>query len=342
MGELRFGRLFTEHMVTIAYRHTSGWGRGTLERMKPLALSPAASVLHYGQAVFEGFKAFRQADGGVATFRPDANALRFRASARRLAMPELPEELFIEAADHLVRQEHAWVPSGNGDSLYLRPLLIATEASLGVRPAAEYLFIVFGSPAGTYFQQGLKPVTVWLCNEYVRAAPGGTGQAKCAGNYAASLPAQQLANQAGCDQVVWLDPVERRNVEEMGGMNVFFVYRQGAQVTLVTPRLTGTLLPGVTRDSLLQLAPTLGYSVEERTVSVDEWKRDVLEGRMTESFACGTAAAITPIGTVRAKNEEWTIADGATGPVAERLRGLLLDIQHGRTAAPTGWLHRVC
>src|SRR5690606_23656041 len=208
-----FGTQFTDHMVTIEYRN-SAWGRGLLEAYRMIPLDPAASVLHYGQAIFEAFKAYRQKDGGVATFRPDANARRFANSARRLAMPPLPEQLFVEAADVLIRQDQAWVPPTIGKSLYLRPLMVATEAVLGVRPTREYLFVVLASPAGAYFRNGVKPVTVWISRDYVRAAPGGTGDTKCAGNYAASLVAQRQALDEGCDQVVWLDAVERRYVEE--------------------------------------------------------------------------------------------------------------------------------
>ncbi|MFO7178592.1 MAG: branched-chain amino acid aminotransferase [Pseudomonadota bacterium] len=336
-----FGRVFTEHMVTLRYRHGQGWGQGVLEPYAPLTLDPAASVLHYGQAVFEGFKAYRQADGRIATFRPDANARRFNASARRLAMPELPEELFIHMSDALIAQDHEWVPSEPGQSLYIRPLMIATEAALGVRPAKEYLFLVFGSPAGSYFPQGVKPLSVWLSKEYVRAAPGGTGEAKCAGNYAASLIAQQQAMDQGCQQVVWLDAKERRFVEEMGGMNMFFVYRDGGRVRLVTPKLTGTLLPGITRDSILKLAPDMGYTAEEKLVSVEDWGRDLESGALTEVFACGTAAVVTPIGTVRFEGGSWTINGGESGPVALAIRERLLAIQHGTAKDAYGWMHPV-
>lgn len=342
MSNLGFGRLFTEHMVTIEYQDPHGWGRGALVPYGSIELDPAASVLHYGQAIFEGFKAYRQAQGGVATFRPEVNARRFAASARRLAMPELPEDLFVEAADLLIRHEEAWVPPAVGESLYLRPLMIATEAALGVRPAKRYLFLLFGSPSGAYFPKGLRPVSVWISTDFTRAAPGGTGEAKCSGNYAASLVAQQEANRQGCEQVVWLDALERRNVEEMGGMNLFFVYSTPSTTRLVTPRLTGTLLPGVTRDSLLTLAKDLGYEVEEGTLSVDRWRADVESGAMTEVFACGTAAVITPVGQVKSKTGNWQIGDGETGPVAARLRTALLDIQHGRAPDPYGWMHRVC
>jgi len=338
---LGFGRVFTEHMVTIIYREPGGWQRGTLVPYAPISLDPAASVLHYGQAIFEGFKAYRQADGGIATFRPDANAHRFNRSADRLAMPHLPVERFIEAADVLIQTDRAWVPSGSGESLYLRPLTIATEAALGVRPAREYTFLLFGSPSGQYFSQGVKPVSVWLCTDYVRAAPGGTGSAKCAGNYAASLVAQQKAIDAGCQQVVWLDALKHQYVEEMGGMNLFFVYEQGGRAKLVTPMLNGALLAGITRDSILTLASELGYDQEERLVSTEDWGRDLANGTLKEVFACGTAAVITPVGQVKFEGGSFTIHGGEPGPVATRLRETLLDIQYGRVPDKHGWMHRV-
>jgi branched-chain amino acid aminotransferase len=329
-------------MVVIPYQQDSGWGKGTLKPYGPLQLDPAASVLHYGQAIFEGFKAFRQPDGGVAFFRPDANARRFQGSARRMAMPEIPEGLFIAAASVLARHERDWVPSGEGESLYIRPLMIATEPALGVRPARQYLFILFGSPSGSYFTAGIKPVSVWVSEDYVRAAIGGTGDVKCAGNYAASLLAQEQAITHGCEQVVWLDAVERQSVEEMGGMNLFFVFKEGKKTVLATPRLTGTLLPGVTRDSLLRLAPDLGYVAEERTITLEQWKDSVRSGHMTEAFACGTAAVITPIGVLKDRQGDLVIGGGETGPVATHLRQTLLDIQRGRAADQYGWVHRVC
>lgn len=342
MSNLGFGRHFTEHMIVIPYKDPEGWTRGALQPYRPLQLDPAASVLHYGQAIFEGFKAYRQQDGSVKTFRPDANARRFAASAKRLAMPEMPPDLFVEAADVLIAQDRGWVPSAIGESLYVRPLMIATEAALGVRPAKEYLFVLFGSPSGAYFPRGIKPVTVWISLDYVRAAPGGTGAAKCAGNYAASLVAQKQSLEQGCDQVVWLDAVERKFVEEMGGMNLFFVYEDGGKTRLVTPKLTGSLLPGVTRDSILTLATDLGFEAEERLVSVEEWRADLSSGKMTEVFACGTAAVITPVGAVKSSAGEWTVGDGQTGPVAAKLRDILLSIQHGSAPDPHGWMHTVC
>lgn len=342
MKNLGFGRVYTQNMVRIEYSVDQGWHHAALVPYAPIALDPAASVLHYGQAIFEGFKAFRQKDGGIATFRPEANARRFQSSARRLAMPELPEELFVEAADVLIRQESDWVPPSLGESLYLRPLMIATEAGLGVRPAKEYLFLLFASPSGAYFPRGIKPVSVWISREYVRAAPGGTGHTKCAGNYAASLVAQREANEKGCDQVIWLDANRREIIEEMGGMNLFFVYQDGQRVRIVTPELTGSLLPGVTRDSLLQLARDLGYESEEATLSVDQFEEDVKSGRLTEVFACGTAAVITPVGEVKSAKGSFEVNQGETGPVATRLRECLLKLQHGHDPDLHGWMHRVC
>lgn len=341
MSNLGFGRLFTEHMVVIPFRDGE-WGRGVLQPYRSLQLDPAASILHYGQAIFEGFKAYRQPNGGVSTFRPDANAERFNGSARRLSMPELPKDLFIEAADVLIRQDRHWVPSARGQSLYIRPLMIATEAALGVRPAKEYLFLVFGSPSGDYFPKGVKPVTVWISDEYVRAAPGGTGAAKCAGNYAASLIVQKEAADQGCDQVVWLDAVTRSAVEEMGGMNLFFVYQDGGKTTLATPALTGSLLAGITRDSILKLGKDFGFEVAERQITVNEWRSAIAEGRMTEVFACGTAAVITPVAQVKGKRGEFTINGGEPGPVAMRLREALLDVQYGAAPDRHNWMHQVC
>ena len=341
MKNLGFGNVFTENMVQIPYEVERGWHDPTLLPFSPIELSPAASVLHYGQAIFEGFKAYRQKDGGICTFRPESNALRFQASADRLAMPSLPVDWFVEAADVLIRQDHAWVPPAVGESLYLRPVMIATEAALGVRPARRYLFMLFASPAGAYFRQGVKPVTVWVSRDYVRAAQGGTGHTKCAGNYAASLVAQRQALEKGCDQVIWLDAKEREYIEEMGGMNLFFVYQDRDRVRLVTPSLTGSLLPGVTRDSILKLAADLGYEADERTISMSQFEDDVASGKMTEVFACGTAAVITPVGHVKSETGEFRVNDGETGPVAARLRSVLLDIQHGHASDTKGWMHRV-
>ena len=336
-----FGQYFTDHMVRIDWTADDGWTDGQVLPYGPLTLDPATMVLHYGQEIFEGLKAYRQPDGSIATFRPTANAARFARSARRLGMAELPEELFVESIRSLVDVDRDWVPDGPDASLYLRPFMLATEVGLGVRPANAYAFLLIASPAGAYFPRGVEPVTVWLCTEYTRAAPGGTGEAKCGGNYAASLVAQAQAAAQGCDQVVWLDAVEHRWVEEMGGMNLYFVYGSGPSARIVTPALTGTLLPGITRDSLLALAHDLGYAAEEGKISTDEWQAGNASGALTEVFACGTAAVITPVGTVKSASDEWTVGDGSPGPVTMQLRQKLLALQNGREPDPHGWMHRL-
>jgi branched-chain amino acid aminotransferase len=337
-----FGRYFTDHMVTIRYTEGRGWHDAELTPYAPLQLDPATMALHYGQEIFEGLKAYRQPDGSVAVFRPDANALRFQRSARRLAMPELPVETFVEAIDVLLAQDQAWVPSQGEQSLYLRPFMFATEVGLGInRPSNEYLFMLIASPAGAYFTRGIKPVSVWLSKEYVRAAPGGTGEAKCAGNYAAAFLAQAQATQHGCDQVVWLDAAEHRWVEEMGGMNLYFVRGTGPGARIVTPELTGALLPGITRDSLLTIAADLGYATAETRISVEEWQRGNADGSISEVFACGTAAVITPVGSVKSTEASWTVGEGGSGAITMRLREILLGIQTGRHEDRHGWMHRI-
>ncbi|MFJ1898219.1 MULTISPECIES: branched-chain amino acid aminotransferase [unclassified Streptomyces] len=333
-----FGRYFTDHMVTIKWTEGRGWHDAQLVPYAPLSIDPANMTLHYGQEIFEGLKAYRRPDGSVATFRPEANAARFQASARRLAMPELPVETFVEACDALVQQDAAWVPEHGGEeSLYLRPFMIATEVGLGVRPSNEYLFLVIASPAGAYFPGGVKPVSIWLSEDRVRAVPGGMGDAKTGGNYAASLLAQAEAAAKGCDQVAYLDAVEHKWVEELGGMNLYFVYGN----RIVTPSLTGSLLAGITRDSLLRLAADLGYEPEESRVSIDQWRDDSAAGTLTEVFACGTAAVITPVGTVKSASGEWIQGDGTPGPVTLKLRERLLDIQRGTAEDTHGWMHRI-
>ena len=343
-----FGQLFTDHMITLRWSAERGWHDGLLEAYGPFTLDPATSVLHYSQEFFEGLKAYRQDNGSIAMFRPDANAARFNSSARRMAMPELPEETFIRALELLVSQDREWVPAGEGNSLYLRPFMIATQRGLGVNhPSSEYLFCVIASPAASYFSGGVKPVTVWLSEEYTRAAPGGTGAVKTGGNYAAAFVAQQQAVDQGCDQVVWLDAAEHRWVEEMGGMNLFFVRGSavkagGGEPLITTPPLTGTLLPGITRDSLLKLAPELGVKAVEERITTDQWQTECASGELTEVFACGTAAVITPVGRVKGESAEWLVADGEPGPVTMRLREELIGIHYGRHPDPFNWIHKVC
>src|ERR1700712_1910421 len=332
-----FGRYFTDHMVVIDY-DDGQWHDHRVVPYGPFSIDPATMVLHYAQEIFEGLKAYAQTDGSVASFRPQANAARMNRSADRLGMPRLPEELFIASLHELVRMDRAWVPDGEEASLYFRPFMFATEVGLGVRPSNKYVYVVIASPAGAYFAGGIKPVSVWWSTEYVRAAPGGMGAAKTGGNYAASLAAQAQAAAQGCDQVVWLDAVERRWVEEMGGMNLFFVFGSGADAEVVTPELSGSLLPGVTRDSLLQLARDKGYRTAERRISTDEWAKKVESGELAEVFACGTAAVITPVGSVKHAEGGFEIAGGQPAAVTMELREALVELQRGTVADPYGWM----
>jgi branched-chain amino acid aminotransferase len=331
------GLSFADHMVTATWTPDEGWHDAGVRPYATLSLDPATAVLHYAQAIFEGLKAYRHDDGSIWAFRPEANGVRFGRSARRMALPELPVDAFIGALEALVRVDAAWVPSGGEKSLYLRPFMFASEVFLGVRPAKEVTFCVIASPVGPYFASGVEPVKIWLSSDYTRAAPGGTGAAKCAGNYAASLIAQQEAFAHGCDQVCFLDAVERRWVEELGGMNLYFVHADGS---IVTPELTGTILEGVTRSSILDLGAELGHKVEERRVSIDEWREGVASGEITEVFACGTAAVITPLGRLTWDGGELAIGESA-GPVTMSLRQTLLDLQYGRVEDTRGWLHRI-
>jgi branched-chain amino acid aminotransferase len=333
-----FGRVFTDHMVTIRYADGKGWYDARVEARKPIPMDPATAVLHYAQEIFEGLKAYRTADGGVTLFRPDANARRFRDSAARMAMAPLPEDLFLGSIEELVKIDRDWVPDDPEGSLYLRPFMYASEVFLGVKPSAEYLYVLIASPVGSYFKGGVKPVSLWVSTEYTRAAPGGTGAAKCGGNYAASLAAQAEAAEHDCDQVVFLDTRELKYIDELGGMNIFFVHADGH---LVTPPLSGTILPGITRDSIMTLAAAAGREVQERPVSFDEWRTGTGNGEITEAFACGTAAVITPIGTVRYAGGEFTMPGKGKGKVAAALRKSLVDIQRGRAKDKYGWVRRV-
>src|SRR5215470_6036162 len=319
-----FGRAFTDHMVTIRYTEGKGWHDATLGPRGPIALDPAAAVLHYAQEIFEGLKAYRLPDGGVGSFRPQANAARFNQSATRLAMPHLPEAMFVEGIRQLVSKDRDWVPAATVGSLYLRPFMFADEAFLGVRPAHSYLFCIIASPVGGYFKGGKEAVTLWVSHDYVRAVPGGTGAAKCGGNYAASLQPQAEGVTEGCDQVLFLDAVERRWIEELGGMNIMFVMQDGR---VITPPLNGSILPGITRDSIIQLAGEAGHQVQEEPYSFEQWKTDARSGALRECFACGTAAVITPIGEVKSKKGDFVIGNGGGGEVARTLKERLVSIQ---------------
>ncbi|GAA2527667.1 branched-chain amino acid aminotransferase [Microbacterium mitrae] len=327
-----FGDYFTDHMVDICWSENGGWHRPRVQPYGPISLDPAASVLHYGQEIFEGIKAYRHADGSIWTFRPDQNAQRLQRSAQRMALPQLPEEYFLQSLKEAIKVDGAWVPSGEDQSLYFRPFMFAKEAFLGVRPAKKVAYYLISSPAGAYFSGGVKPVNIWLSENYARAGKGGTGAAKTGGNYAASLLPQAEAYEQGCQQVVFLN--EEGNVEELGGMNVIFVFKDG---TIVTPQ-SDSILPGITRASILQLAEDRGHKVERRAVSLQEWRDGVASGDIVEVFACGTAAVVTPIGLLKGPGFEDV---QPTGEVALSLREELTDIQYGRREDKHGWLVRL-
>ena len=333
-----FGRVFTDHMALVEYDEQQGWHDARITARATFNLDPASPVLHYAQEIFEGLKAYHRPDKQAALFRPDANARRFANSARRLAMPPLPEEMFLESIRALVRADREWIPAMEDGSLYLRPFMFASGAFLGVKPSSNYTYAVIASSVGSYFKGENPNISLWATREYIRAAPGGTGSAKCGGNYAASLVAQAQAIKNGCDQVVFLDAIERRWIEELGGMNVFFVFDDGS---LQTPPLSDTILAGITRDSVLTLARDMGIAVREEPYSIDQWEADARSGRLTEAFACGTAAVVTPIGSVKSAKGEFTIGGQSFGPLTKRLRSALVEIQRGTAADPHGWVELV-
>ena len=332
-----FGATFTDHMVEIDFDAEHGWHAPRVVPYGPIALDPAAAVLHYAQEIFEGMKAYRLADGGIALFRPRANAARFNASARRLAMPEMPEALFVEAVRQQVLADSDWFPTVEGGSLYLRPFMFASEAFLGVRPSRAYKFMVIASPAGNYFKSGSPAVSLWV-SDYTRAAQGGTGAAKCGGNYAASLVPTAEAFARGHDQVLFLDAAEHRWVEELGGMNLFFMFTDGS---IVTPPLSGTILPGITRDSLITLAREEGLTVREERYALDQWRADAASGALVETFACGTAAVVTPVGKVADTQGEFVIGSGGPGQLTQKLRQRLVEIQRCEGPDTHGWVERI-
>lgn len=337
-----FGTHFTDHMVVATWTKADGWHDGVVRAYGPFSLMPSASVLHYAQEVFEGLKAYRHEDGSVWTFRPEANAERFQRSAARLTLPELEIDDFIGSLKALLSVDAPWVPpysEGGEKSLYLRPFMFASEPFLGVRPSLEVTYSVIASPVGSYFAGGLKPVTLWLSKKYSRAAEGGMGAAKTGGNYAAGLAAQLEGTKHGCDQVVFLDAATHTFIEELGGMNLFLVTKDGK---LVTPELTGTILEGVTRRSILEFGKELGLTPEERHIDIEEWKSGVADGTITEVFACGTAAVVTPVGELRWEggSAPSTAGEGG-GEVTRTIRTRLLDVQYGRAEDTHGWLTRL-
>jgi branched-chain amino acid aminotransferase len=336
-AELGFGKYLTDHMFLMDYTRDKGWHDPRIESYRPLKLDPAAMVLHYAQEVFEGLKAYHLPDGGIALFRPDKNIERMNVSARRMVMPELDPDLFFRAMKELVLLERDWIPQSEGTSLYIRPTMIATEPALGVRPSDQYLFYIITGPVGAYYPEGFKPTRIFVTDEYVRAAKGGPGAAKTAGNYGRTLLAAKQAAEDGFTQVLWLDAEERKYVEEVGTSNIFFLVED----ELVTPPLGGTILPGITRDSVLELARSWGLNVAERLISIDEVVEGCKSGALKEMFASGTAAVISPVGEIGYRGEVLLIADGKTGELSQTLYNEITAIQYGHKDDPFGWRVRI-
>jgi branched-chain amino acid aminotransferase len=332
-SKLGFGKIFTDHFFNIKYKEGQGWFDPIIEPYRTLQLDPTAMCLHYGQEIFEGLKAYRGKDGSIYLFRPIENIKRMNASAERLCMPAMNEEVFLDALKKLVILEKDWIPHGSGTSMYIRPTMIATEPALGVHPAAEYLFFIVVGPVGAYYPQGFSPTKMYVSEEYVRAVRGGIGHVKAAGNYAASLYASRIATNMGYTQVMWLDAVERKYVEEVGTSNLFFLIND----ELITPPLAGSILPGVTRNSVIKLAGYLGMKVVERRLAIDEIIVAAEKGTLKEAFASGTAAIVSPVGQIYFRGKEYLINGGKTGPVAEKLYNEILQIQYGLKDDPFGW-----
>lgn len=333
-----FGLHFTDHMFLAEWTPETDWANARVVPYGPLTLDPATAVLHYAQEIFEGLKAYAHADGSTWLFRPEANAARMQRSAHRLALPPLPAEWFLGSIRALLEVDGAWVPRGEEKSLYLRPFMYASEVFLGVRPAQHVTYLVIASPAGAYFAGGVKPVNIWLSTEYGRAGAGGTGAAKSGGNYASSLLPQQEAYENGCQQVAFLDASEHKYVEELGGMNLYFVYSDGS---IVTPALSGSILEGITRDSIITLAGDLGHDVTQRRITIDEWREGTADGSIVEVFACGTAAVVTPVGALKWDGGEAVAKESESSKVAHEIRSALVDIQYGRAEDRHGWMTQV-
>ncbi|MDO8785954.1 MAG: branched-chain amino acid aminotransferase [Syntrophales bacterium] len=332
-SNLGFGKIFTDHFFNVKYHQEKGWYDAMIEPCHPLSLEPTAMCFHYGQEIFEGLKAYRGKDGSIFLFRPSENIRRMNASAERLCMPAMDPELFMEALKKLVIMEQDWIPHGRGTSLYIRPTMIATERSLGVHPSGEYLFFIIVGPVGAYYAEGFNPTKIYVSEEYVRSAPGGTGYCKAAGNYSASLYASKLAAEMGYTQVLWLDAIERKYVEEVGTSNIFFVIGD----ELITPPLGGTILPGVTRDSVIRIAESWGITVRERPLAMDEILSASATGNLREVFASGTAAIVSPIGQICYQGKVHIIGQGKTGPLTEKLYNEILEIQYGEKEDPFNW-----
>jgi branched-chain amino acid aminotransferase len=334
---LGFCKTFTDLMFTMQYTEGKGWHRAEISRRRPLEMEPSSLVFHYAQEIFEGLKAYRSQGNDILLFRPEMNARRFNRSAERLCMPTIPEEFFLESIERLVTLEERWIPRTPDASLYIRPFMIASDETLGIRASTNYLYCVILSPVGPYFQDGFKPISLLVTSDYCRAAKGGLGEAKTGGNYAASLLGGKIAKSKGCSQVLWLDSAERRWIEEVGAMNIFFVYKN----RLVTPRLNGSILAGITRDSVLKLAPDLGFCVEERDVALNEVLDGIAGGQVTEVFGCGTAATISPVGSLNYQDEEYVVNQRRVGPVSTELFEALQGIQIGALPDKHGWVRNI-
>lgn len=334
---LGFGSYFTDHMFMMDYTEGRGWHDARIVPYAPIPMDPATMVLHYAQETFEGLKAYRDPNGDITLFRPEMNARRMINSNRRICMAELPEEMFVEAVEAIVKYEQDWIPTAKDTSLYIRPFMFASEAGVGVHPAKMYTFIIILSPVGSYYPEGVNPVKIWVEDEYVRAVKGGTGFTKCGGNYAASIAAQVKAESHGYTQVLWLDGVHRKYVEEVGTMNVMFVI----DGKIITAPLEGSVLPGVTRDSIIHILKDWGYEVEQRDLSIDELMEAGKNGKLTEAFGTGTAAVISPVGQLYYKGEEIIINGFKTGDLTQKLYDTLTGIQWGRIEDKYGWVRHI-
>lgn len=336
-SQLGFGKIFTDHFFTVKYDSGKGWHDPIVEPYRPISLDPTAMCLHYGQEIFEGLKAYRGKDNAIFLFRPIENIKRMNASAERLCMPAIDPDLFLDAMKKLVTLEKDWIPHGEGTSMYIRPTMIATEPALGVHPANQYLFFIVVGPVGAYYPEGFSPTKIFVSDEYVRAARGGIGAIKAAGNYAASLYASRIAIEQGYTQVLWLDALQRKYVEEVGTSNIFFVIGD----ELITPPLAGTILPGITRDSVIRLAKSWGTKVVERALSMEEVIEAQKDGTLKEVFASGTAAVVSPVGQINYKGRVFMINNGAIGCLTQKLYNDILQIQYGFKDDPFGWRMKI-
>lgn len=335
--KLQFGKLFTDHMFIMNYKEGQGWHDPRIVPYQPLSLDPSCVVFHYGQTVFEGMKAYVTKNGEVQLFRPNKNFERLNRSNDRLVIPQIDEEFALEALKKLVSIDKEWIPTAEGTSLYIRPFVIATQPYLGVAPSSEYMFIIIMSPVGAYYKEGLNPVKIQVEDEYVRTVKGGTGEAKTGGNYAASLKAQEISGEKGYSQVLWLDGKEHKYVEEVGSMNMFFK----VDGKVITPALNGSILQGITRDSIIQLLKYWNIPVEERRISIEEIFEAHANGKLEEAFGTGTAAVISPVGELLWKNEKVILNDGKTGEISKKLYDTLTGIQYGTEPDPFGWTVKV-